>query len=571
MDRCRRRRHARRDGVRRGRERGRWRRRFRDREFLLGGPAEPAGAGQHQRGPGRQGPRHDLPGPQAVQPQDRCRRGRPRREDRDRRLGQLPDHRQGWLDLLQRREGDRQVLRRRLELRRPPGQQPEERLLLRLHRRLRRGAPRGGRRHRAHPLRAEGHRRAHLHRQAQPEVLHLARDARLRRLRPAAHRLLRGPRQLARQAGRQRPLPGGQLRQGLPDVPADLERLPGRRQGAERRRRPQGLHRQQHRLHRPDRGQPRPGRRHPGQPDQERPERPRRPVPQHPRRHHPDPVVPLLRQGVEHPRRRQAADRHLPGDQPRADHQDHLPEHPHPGHRLDLPGPRRGRRIQGGALRRRLRVRPGGGQAAGRGGRRHPRRHHAARLQRRHREPQGVGRRGLQQHQQRAGPGPRLRRRPHRHLRRLPQQDRRAEDARPVPRRLADGLPADPELPPAALLHRRLLQRRRVVQREVRQAGRRRQRRVGHGQGGGEVPAGRGGAAGRDGRHPALVPERQRGLLRPHLQRRAEPLQRPRLQRDQGRLEPPARPGRRPARHRAGRPVSARRPIRTRSRPWDVM
>ena len=36
-----------------------------------------------------------------------------------------------------------------------------------------------------------------------------------------------------------------------------------------------------------------------------------------------------------------------------ADHRPDLPEDPHPRLRLDLPGPRRGRRLQGGAVRRR--------------------------------------------------------------------------------------------------------------------------------------------------------------------------------------------------------------------------
>ena len=55
---------------------------------------------------------------------------------------------------------------------------------------------------------------------------------------------------------------------------------------------------------------------------------------------------------------------------------------------------------------------------------------------------------------------------------------------RPVPGRLADGLPADPELPAAALLHQRLLQRRQVVQQGLRQARQRGQRRDRHRQGG---------------------------------------------------------------------------------------
>lgn len=106
----------------------------------------------------------------------------------------------------------------------------------------------------------------------------------------------------------------------------------------------------------------------------------------------------------------------------------------------------------------------------------------------------------------------------------------------PFRSRLADGLPAHPELPPAAVLHQRLLQRRQVVQRRVRQARRRGQRRVRHGEGRADVPAGRGGRPGQHGRHPALVPERQCGLLGAPVRRLPEPVQRAGVRPDQGRL-----------------------------------
>lgn len=77
-------------------------------------------------------------------------------------------------------------------------------------------------------------------------------------LRAAPQDLLHGPRVLAQEAHRQRPVHHRQVHQGLLDEPAQVGRLPRGRQGAERRYRPQGLHRQQHRLHRPDGRQPRP-------------------------------------------------------------------------------------------------------------------------------------------------------------------------------------------------------------------------------------------------------------------------------------------------------------------------
>ncbi|MGX1118213.1 hypothetical protein RKD37_003576 [Streptomyces ambofaciens] len=338
------------DGLRR-RGRGREQRRGRRRraQLLLGRPPEPAGAGQHQRGAGRQGPRHDLPGAEEVRPRDRRGQGHARREDRDLRLAELHRHRQGRLDLLQRREGHRPVLRGRLELRREPQEQPAQRVLLRVHRRLRQGASRKRLAERRHALRAQGDRSAHLHRQAQPEVLQLPRHPRLQRLRATAQGVLRRPRRLAQETGRQRALPGRQLQPRLPDVPAHLGRLPRSGQGAERRRGPQGLHRQQHRLHRPDRGQPRPRRRRPGLAAQERQERPRRPVHQHPRGHHPDPRLPVLRQRLEQVRLGEGPQGPVHGDRPQADHRHDLPEHPYPRHRLDLTGPRRGGRLQAGA------------------------------------------------------------------------------------------------------------------------------------------------------------------------------------------------------------------------------
>ena len=86
-----------------------------------------------------------------------------------------------------------------------------------------------------------------------------------------------------------------------------------------------------------------------------------------------------------------------------ADHQDDLPEDPHPRHGLDLPGPRRGRRLQGRLCGDALRLQPGEGQEADRRRAAASRRQAEDHLQRGHRLPQGVGRRRLQQHQQRAG------------------------------------------------------------------------------------------------------------------------------------------------------------------------
>lgn len=361
---------SRRDRLRR-RERRRQRRRRCRAERLLGRPAEPAGAGQHQRGAGRQGPRHDLPWAEALRPGDRRGEGHARREDRDLRLAELPHHRQGRLDLQQRREGHRPLLRGRLELRREPEEQPAQLLLLRLHRGLRQGPPRGRRQaDRRHPLRAEGRRRADLHREAHPDLLDLPRHPRLQRLRPAAPRLLRRPRRLGQETRRQRPVPGRVLHPRLADVPAHLGGLPRRGQGAERRRGPEGLHRQQHRLHRPDGRQPRPGGRRPGGPAEEREERPRRPLPQHARRHHPDPRLPLLRRRLEQTRNGEGPQGPVHGDRPEADHRHDLPEDPHTRHRLDLTRPRRGRRLRGGPVRRGLRVPARRGEEAHRGGRR---------------------------------------------------------------------------------------------------------------------------------------------------------------------------------------------------------
>ncbi|CAM5661030.1 hypothetical protein SGLAM104S_01171 [Streptomyces glaucescens] len=328
-----------------------------------GDPQNPLEHGQHQRGAGRQGARHGLPRAQAVRPGDRRGRGHARREDRDHRPAELHHHRQGRLDLQQWRESDGEVLRRRLELRRRPEEQPAQRVLLQLHPGLRQGPPGEGRAERRHALWAEGHRRAHLHRRPRPEVVHLPRHPRLQRLRPAAPRLLRRPRRLAGQTGRKRPLHRSVVHPGLPDVPAQVGGVPRPGQGAERRRRPQGLHRQQHRLHRPHGRQPRSGRRRPRRPAPQRPKRPRRPLPRHPRRHHPDPGLPVLRQELGQGRHGQGPQGPLHGHRPRADHRDDLPENPHTRHRLDLPGARCGRRLQGGAVRGRLRV------PAGRGGR----------------------------------------------------------------------------------------------------------------------------------------------------------------------------------------------------------
>lgn len=178
-----------------------------------------------------------------------------------------------------------------------------------------------------------------------------------------------------------------------------------------------------------------------GGPAQERQERPRGPLPQHPRRHHPDPRLPVLRRELEQERLRQGPHRPVPRHQPRADHRDDLPEDPHPRHRLDLPGARRGRRLQGRPVWGRLRLRPGRGQEAHPGGRRPPRWPGQDHVQRGHRVPQAVGRRRLQLHQQRPGQRQGLRRQSGRHLRRLPRPDHRPEDERPVPGGVADGLP----------------------------------------------------------------------------------------------------------------------------------
>lgn len=167
---------------------------------------------------------------------------------------------------------------------------------------------------------------------------------------------------------------------------------------------------------------------------------------------------------------------------------------------------------------------------------RHPGRPAQDLVQRGHRLPQGVGRRRLQQHQRGPGEQPGLRRRTGRHLRRLPQPGLPAEAEERLARGLADGLPAHPELPPTALLHQRLVQRRQVEQPEVRRPRRQGQRRDRQGHGGEDLPGLRAGARRADAGHSALVPERQRRLLRPRQQRRAERLQRPRLQRDQGQV-----------------------------------
>ena len=85
------------------------------------------------------------------------------------------------------------------------------------------------------------------------------------------------------------------------------------------------------------------------------------------------------------------------------------------------------------------------------------------RLQRRQR-PSGVGRRGGQQHQERAGH--RRRRRAAAHLRRIPHPDHRPHDRHRVPRRLDRRLPVDDRVPRPALRHRGGIQRRRLLEPE---------------------------------------------------------------------------------------------------------
>lgn len=67
---------------------------------------------------------------------------------------------------------------------------------------------------------------------------------------------------------------------------------------------------------------------------------PGRPLHQHARGHHPDARLPVLREGLGHPRRGQGPPGPVDGDQPRPDHRPDLPEDPHPRLRLDLSGPR---------------------------------------------------------------------------------------------------------------------------------------------------------------------------------------------------------------------------------------
>ncbi len=66
--------------------------------------------------------------------------------------------------------------------------------------------PATGKACRPEAVRAEGHGRLHLHRQAQPEILPVPPDTRVRRLLAAAEVVLQRPRQLALQAGRKRPV-----------------------------------------------------------------------------------------------------------------------------------------------------------------------------------------------------------------------------------------------------------------------------------------------------------------------------------------------------------------------------
>lgn len=198
-----------------------------------GDPRTP-GARQHQRGPGRQGPRHGLPGPQAVRPGDGRGAGHGRREDRDDRLAELHRHPQGRLDLQQRREGHRPLLRRRVELRRPHRQQAEQRPVLLRHRRLRGRAPRVRRRQGEDHARTRRQGRPHLHRRPEGQVLHLAGDPRLPGVHAAAAGVLHRPRGVAGQARRQRPVHRGLVHPGQRDETAPLGRLPGTRQGPQR-------------------------------------------------------------------------------------------------------------------------------------------------------------------------------------------------------------------------------------------------------------------------------------------------------------------------------------------------
>lgn len=73
---------------------------------------------------------------------------------------------------------------------------------------------------------------------------------------------------------------------------------------------------------------------------------PRRPVHQHPGKHHPDHRLPVLRQGLGHPERRQGPHGPVHGDQPPADHRHDLPEDAYAREGLDLAGARCGRRLQ---------------------------------------------------------------------------------------------------------------------------------------------------------------------------------------------------------------------------------
>ena len=98
----------------------------------------------------------------------------------------------------------------------------------------------------------------------------------------------------------------------------EVGRLPGPGQGAERRRGPQGLHRQQHRLHRP--AWPATSTSSttcPAAQLKNVKSGPRRPLHQHPRRHHPDPRLPVLRQGLEQAGHGEGPHGPVHGDQPR--------------------------------------------------------------------------------------------------------------------------------------------------------------------------------------------------------------------------------------------------------------
>ncbi len=81
-------------------------------------------------------------------------------------------------------------------------------------------------------------------------------------------------------------------------------------------------------------------------------------------RHQPDHRLSALRPEMEREERRETPAGHLDGHRPEVDHQADLPRHPHPRHRLDLPGARRRGRLQGRTVRQALRVRRGGGEAA---------------------------------------------------------------------------------------------------------------------------------------------------------------------------------------------------------------